>query len=145
MPPVFKYCQFCQKAFPTQRGVNQHISASIICLNKWHQDIEKKSPKRRRINSPDPNLLDNLPIRYPTPVFDAADIHDNFEDAQDSDHHNDDLATRKRFVETYPGLSGVALRQEKTRFDILEDDQKLEGRHHGNHLKVGMSGSWRIG
>ena len=132
MPPTSKRCQFCQKTFNTQRGVSQHISASIICLNEWHKNIVKKddnpSPKRRRINSPEPSFLDEeLPYPNPTLDFDAADNRADVEEVDD-DSDNIDQATPKRYVEPFPGPAGDALRQEKTRFEILEGVQQMEGK-----------------
>jgi hypothetical protein len=144
MPPeLLKRCQFCQKAFTTQRAVNQHISASKNCLKDWHKNIIKKndnpSPKRRRINSPEPSLLDDIPnvdltdadtfIPHPeprqqTPSHQAAQA--TVEDPDDEDA--DDLATKsyKRYVEPFPGPAGEALRQEKTHFEVLQRKQQLD-------------------
>jgi hypothetical protein len=91
-----KHCQFCQKAFPTQRAVNQHISASINCLKEWHKDIVRKNdnrpPKHRRIHSPEPDLPSNADMTDDLPV-DEADYQASVDDADNRD--SDDLATPK--------------------------------------------------
>jgi hypothetical protein len=151
MPPISKrceFCSFCKKSFPTQRGVRQHISASKKCLNEWHQEMvrkkETRSPKRMRTNSPDPSLLD---CDYPDPTsnFDdrldgrlGAHLEDDsnehsqlgahLEDADDNNERDDHLATLRRYVEPFPGPAGGVLRQEKTRFEILKENQLLDGK-----------------
>jgi hypothetical protein len=145
MPPkLLKCCHFCQKAFTTQRAVNQHISASENCRKEWHKNIVRKndnpSPKCRRINSPEPSFPDDdlpnanltdadnfIPPPEPcqqTPTCQAAQAV--LEDADDSD-----LATKshKRYVEPFPGPAGEALRQEKTNFEVLLQKQELEGKN----------------
>lgn len=132
MPPTSKRCQFCRKTFPTQRCVNQHISASTSCLNEWHKDIVRKnitlSPKRRRVNSPEPCVPDDhLPNLNPDPTHDF-DVDNNQTNAEEADDGNSDPLTPKRYVEPFPGPAGDTLRREKTRFEILEEQQKLEGK-----------------
>jgi hypothetical protein len=136
MPAISKRCQFCSKTFATQRKVNQHISASASCLKEWHKNIVRENdvqiPKRRRMNSPEPNLLDdNLPNPYPIHDFEHANhqlqLETNTEDAEELDS---DQATPKRYIESFPGPAGAALREEKTRFDILEEESWLEGKSH---------------
>jgi hypothetical protein len=134
-----KRCQFCLKAFPTQRAVNQHISASKICIEEWHKKIIRKninpSPKRRRIYSPEPSFLDDLP---------NADLMDILNDADDflepgqqtpshratvevgDDNEDDYNPTPLRYVEPFPGPAGEPLRREKTRFEMLQEIQKSE-------------------
>jgi hypothetical protein len=132
-----KRCQFCRKPFATQRSVNQHISASKICLKEWQKDIDRindnTSPKRRRINSPEPNLNPpdlNPPVDLPDPDpaqnFDDANNQANVDEVDDSD--DVDLAPPKRYVEPFPGPAGDALRREKTGFETLEGVQRLEGK-----------------
>jgi hypothetical protein len=128
MPPTLKHCQFCQKGFTTQRAVNQHISASTTCLKEWHKNIVREndspSPKRRRVNSPDPCLLPNPDIPH---NFDDAD---NCANLEDTDNKSDDVdpVTHRRYVEPFPGPAGETLRCEKTRFEILEGEQRTEGK-----------------
>lgn len=132
--PISKRCQFCRKTFPTQRAVNQHISASTICLEEWHKIIVRKndnpSPKRRRINSPEPSLLDDLPNPDPTLArnLEDADNSANVEDSYAGDGIDDDLETPKRYVDPFPELAGDALRRERTRFEILEGEQHLKAK-----------------
>jgi hypothetical protein len=130
-PRPLKRCQFCQKAFATQRAVNQHISASKICLKDWHKNIRKndnQSPRVRRTNSPDePILIDNPPDADPIDISDYVDNHVEADD-QLRDESDDNLATRKRYVEPFPGPAGVASRREKTRFEGLLEIQRLEGK-----------------
>jgi hypothetical protein len=131
MPPKqFKHCQFCRKAFATQRAVNQHISASITCLKEWHKNIirinDNPSPKRRRINSPEPVLLDDLPNA--DNILIEANNRANVEDNKDQLGDVDKLATPKRYIKPFPGPAGVALRQEKTCFESLREIQQLEGK-----------------
>lgn len=132
---VSKHCQFCMKSFPTQRAVNQHISASKICLKEWHKKIIRKndnsSPKRRRIYSPEPGMLD-------FPNADLAHDVDNFPELEqtlsdrawrttiDDEDGNDPTSTRIRYVEAFPGPAGEASRQEKTRFEVLQQIQESE-------------------
>lgn len=123
MPPKsVKRCQFCRKVFATQRAVNQHISASKICLKEWHKTIVRKndnlSAKRRRINSPEPNS--NSLDDFPNADFDDTNNQANVEDADERDDN--------RYVEPFPGLAGEALRPEKTRFEIWQEIQQLEGK-----------------
>jgi hypothetical protein len=132
---VSKHCPFCRKAFPTQRAINQHISASKTCVKDWHKKIIRKndnpSPKRRRINSPDPNLLDDLPHAnyYPEPGQQTPSFRATVEDADDEDDSN---LTKEsgpvRYVEPFPGPAGEASRQEKTRFEVLQQIQESEGK-----------------
>lgn len=134
MPPISKRCQFCKKSFPSQRGVNQHISASINCLNEWHQDIVRKddnpSPKRRRTNSPNPSvsLLDDRDLPDLTYNFDDNRLGAHLGDADDRDERNVHLAKLRRYIEPFPGPAGDALRREKTRFEILKENQLLDGK-----------------
>jgi hypothetical protein len=145
MPPKsLKRCQFCQKVFATQRAVNQHISASIICLKEWHKSIvrtnDNLSAKRRRINSPEPNLnlLDDsdLPTGnadhdltyYLDDTDNQVPVNASVEDADDSERDVNELVTSKRYVEQFTGPAGEALRQEKTRFEILQGIQQSEGK-----------------
>ena len=131
MPPLSKCCQFCWKTFATQRGVSQHISASIICLKEWHKSIIRKndssSPKQKCINSPEPSLVDDLPNNPdPTHHFDDADNQANVEDTDNS--HDNDLWTPEPYVEPFLGPAGDVLRQEKTSFEILQGVQQSEGK-----------------
>jgi hypothetical protein len=141
MPPTgkqLKRCQFCWKAFATQRAVNQHISASIICLKEWQKDIVKdnnRSRKRRRINSPESSSLDDsdlphdnpdLPNDEPMDYWGDDNNQGNVEDADDRLGDEDNLASPKRYVEPFPEPAGVALRREKTRFENLLERQQLE-------------------
>jgi hypothetical protein len=134
MPAITKCCQFCRKTFATQRKVNQHISASAICLEEWHKNIvrnnDNQTPKRRRVNSPEPNSDENLPNPYPIHDFDDANhqlqVEANMEEPEEED--DVDQATPMRYIEPFPEPAGEALRQEKTRFHILEESQRLEGK-----------------
>lgn len=132
MPAILsKRCQFCSKTFPTQRKVNQHISASAICLKEWHKNIanDNQIPKRRRINSPEPEPDDNIPPNpYPIHDFDDADHQFQAEANVEEAEEEVDEATPKRYIKPFPGPAGDALRHEKTRFVILEEIQQLEGR-----------------
>jgi hypothetical protein len=114
--------------------VNQHISASENCLKEWHKNIVRENdnqiPKRRRMNSPEPNLLDdNLPNPNPIHDFEYANhpIHD-FEPNMEEAEEDVDQATPKRYIEPFPGPAGAALREEKTRFHVLEEENRLEGK-----------------
>ena len=126
LPKSLKRCHFCWKAFATQRAVNQHISASKICLKEWHKKIVRNEDnllaKCRRINSPEPSWFHDFPNVDPTHLLDDA----NVEDANNRD--DDDLAIPKRYVEEYPGRAGEALRQEKTQFEIVQEKHHLEGK-----------------
>jgi hypothetical protein len=119
-----KRCQFCQKAFATQRAINQHISASKICLKGWHKNIVKKNDnplKRRRTDSPEPSLdNDDNFDPSPEPRQGTPSQHVNADD-------DDEAGDNQRFIEPFPGVAGEALRQEKTRFEILEQTHQLEG------------------
>jgi hypothetical protein len=129
MPPISKRCPYCRKTFSTQRSVNQHISASTTCLKEWHKDIVRKddnTPKCRPTNSPEPKPHDDFPCPDLTHEFDDAANQTNLEDEDDT--HEDHLATPKRYFEPFPGRAGDALRQEKTRFETLEEEQRLEGK-----------------
>ena len=142
-----KHCQFCLKAFPTQRAINQHISASKICLKEWHKKITRKnvnlSPKRRCISSPE-HLLDDLPNVEPT-HWHTLNNADNFkfsepcqqtpscratvEDENDDNENNPmTKSTHIRYIESFPGLTGEALRQEKTRFEVLQQIQEMDAK-----------------
>jgi hypothetical protein len=128
MPPSSKRCQFCRKAFSTQRGVNQHISASSICLKEWHKTIvrtndDDRLPKCRRTNSPEPNILDNLLNE----ANDRANVEEAANNGDETDGDETDPATPKRFIEPFPGTAGGTLRQETTQFEVLEREQRLEG------------------
>ena len=122
-----KRCQFCWKLFLTQRAINQHISASKVCLRDWQNNIvsEDGNPlKRKRTNSPEPSLVDdNNFITPPEPRQESqsprADA-DNEDDLRASDH--------QRYIEPFPGPIGEALRQAKTSFEILQQTQQLEGK-----------------
>ena len=126
LPKPLKRCQFCWKAFATQRAVNQHISASIICLKEWHKNIVRNndnlSAKCRRINSPEPSWFHDFPNVDLTHLLDDA----NLEDADNGD--DNDSSTPKRYVEQYLGCAGEALRPEKTEFEIVQEIQQLEGK-----------------
>jgi hypothetical protein len=119
MPPILsKRCQFCRKAFPTQRAVNQHISASNPCLKEWHQIIDNPH-KRRRTISPEPYLVhDNYFIPPPEPR----------QEPRQGTPDVIDQSTPKRYIEPFPGPAGEALRPEKTRFEILQRTQQLAGK-----------------
>ena len=105
-----------------QRAVNQHISASIICLKEWQKDIVKNdnpSRKRRRINSPKSSSLDDsdlpndnpdLPNDEPMDYLGDGDNQGNVEDADNRLGDEANLASPKRYVEPFPEPAGVALR-----------------------------------
>jgi hypothetical protein len=132
MPPI-KRCQFCRKAFTLQRAVNQHISASQICLKEWQKKIIRKNDgpsfKRRRTNSPEPTLLDELPNADLIMMQNDAD---NFPPSYQAtlevadDNEDERNPTPIRYVEPFPGPAGEPLRREKTRFQILQEIQKSE-------------------
>lgn len=125
-------CQFCWRAFTTQRAINQHISASKVCLKEWHKNIIRKNTnpdaKRRRFGSPEPILVDDFPnadLPYDLPyVFENTDDQANVEDPDENDQPN---KKPKRYVEPYPDPAGQALRREKTRFEIMQDTQRCHG------------------
>ena len=123
-----KCCQFCQKGFTTQCGANQHISASTTCLKEWHKNIVREndspSPKRRRVNSPEPCLLPNPDIPH---NFNDANNCTNLEDTYNKSD-NVDLVTHRCYVEPFLGPAGETLRHEKTCFQILEGEQRTEGK-----------------
>lgn len=123
-----KQCQFCRKTFPTERAVNQHISASKVCAKQWHNDIVSKDRnplKRKRTNSPEPCLVaeDNY-IPPPEPRQGSPSRRATVEDADDED----DASDQKQYIEPFPGPAGEALRRAKTSFEILQQTQQLEGK-----------------
>ena len=123
-----KQCQFCRKHFATQHAVNQHISASRVCLKEWHNDIVSKDEnplKRKRTNSPEPCLVaeDNY-IPPPEPHQGSPSWRATVEDADNEDGACD----HKRYIEPFLGPAGEALRREKTSFEILQQEHQSEGK-----------------
>ena len=132
-----KHCEFCRKAFATQRSVNQHISASIICLKEWQKDIIRNvnpSRKRRHINSPKSSSLDDSDLPNDNPDHPTGN-DDPMENLGADDNHwqgrlgdGDNLASPKRYVEPFLEPAGVALRREETHFENLLERQRMEGK-----------------
>ena len=123
MPPM-KHCWFCWKAFASQQAVNQHISASKMCLKEWHKNIVRKDNnhfKCRHINSLEPELEpSNNFIPPPEPCQGTPSLEANVEP--------EDKASDKdqQFIEPFPGHTGEALRWVKTSFEYLQQKQQLE-------------------
>ena len=149
-----KHCEFCRKAFATQRSVNQHISASIICLKEWQKDIIRNvnpSRKRRHINSPKSSSLDDSDLPNDNPDHPTGN-DDPMENLGADDNHwqgrlgdGDNLASPKRYVEPFLEPAGVALRLRKPVLRICWKDNGWRGKPHGNHLLAEQSGGWRNG
>jgi hypothetical protein len=108
-------------------------------MEEWHNKIirenDNRSPKRTRINSPEPNLLDEIPDADLMNILNDAD--DFLEPGQQTpsgrataevadDNEDDYNPSSIRYVEPFPGSAGEPLRREKTRFELLQEIQKSE-------------------
>ena len=127
-------CQFCSKAFNSQRALSHHISASKSCYKEWRKALvreEQPSPKRLRRDSPrmskEPDILEEAVDEFipPSPCRQAT-----VEDADDDEEEYTFQETKNsRYVEAFPEEAGQGLRQSKTQFENWLAEQLHEGKN----------------
>lgn len=137
-------CEYCGKYFKTLRAVNHHISASKSCLRDWRNDLFRKedqspspSPKRQKkelltgFQGELDGNLDPFEISIglgddfvmPSPPRGTSVEEDDRNGGGESTYRTSET---ERFIESYPGEPGKALRKSETQFDVWLKNQKDE-------------------
>jgi hypothetical protein len=152
--PSVHYCAFCHGPVPTIDGMKRHYARKAECRKKFQAEIGKSivtifddeipdppqpAPTPEALPSDEGSQPDDIDIPIAGDDFIPGRTHSRSPTADENspgqrskrawveEAEDEDAPEVKRYTQEYPGRVADTIGTEKTKFEKIREDQKMEG------------------